>query len=131
MTRDALADALGVHHPPAEDDARIVSLGEATHGTREIFQLKHRMLEYLVERMDFTVFGIEASYPDCVAIDEYVRTGKGDAEAALAVRRAFLDHYPFARFMAIGGEDLYGKTWNVVAFGYARRFFDISPNRLA
>ena len=26
MTRDALADALGVHHPPAEDDARIVSL---------------------------------------------------------------------------------------------------------
>ena len=26
MTRDALADALGVHHPPAGDDARIVSL---------------------------------------------------------------------------------------------------------
>ncbi len=26
MARDALADALGVHHPPAEDDARIVSL---------------------------------------------------------------------------------------------------------
>lgn len=24
-------------------DARIVSLGEATHGTREFFQLKHRM----------------------------------------------------------------------------------------
>ena len=26
MTRDALADALGVNHPPADDDARIVSL---------------------------------------------------------------------------------------------------------
>jgi erythromycin esterase-like protein len=30
-------------------DARIVSLGEATHGTREFFQLKHRMLEFLVK----------------------------------------------------------------------------------
>ena len=25
-------------------DARIVSIGEATHGMREFFQLKHRML---------------------------------------------------------------------------------------
>jgi hypothetical protein len=33
---------------PLIGDARIVSLGEATHGTREIFQLKHRLLEYLV-----------------------------------------------------------------------------------
>ena len=28
--------------------ARVVALGEATHGTREFFQLKHRMLEFLV-----------------------------------------------------------------------------------
>ena len=29
-------------------DARIVSLGEPTHGNREVFQMKHRLLEYLV-----------------------------------------------------------------------------------
>jgi erythromycin esterase-like protein len=29
-------------------EARLVSLGEAKHGTREFFQLKHRMLEFLV-----------------------------------------------------------------------------------
>jgi erythromycin esterase len=34
-------------------DARIVSLGEATHGTREFFQLKHRMLEFLATEMGF------------------------------------------------------------------------------
>ena len=39
-------------------DARIVALGEATHGTREFFQLKHRLLEFLVTKMGFTVFGI-------------------------------------------------------------------------
>lgn len=64
-------------------DARIVSLGESTHGTREIFQMKHRMLEYLVEEMGFTIFGIEASFPDCVAINDYVMHGRGDPEVAL------------------------------------------------
>ncbi|MCH7872711.1 MAG: erythromycin esterase family protein [Planctomycetes bacterium] len=38
--------------------ARIVGLGEATHGTREFFQLKHRMVEFLVEEMGFTIFAI-------------------------------------------------------------------------
>ena len=42
-------------------EARLVALGEATHGTREFFQLKHRMLEFLVSEMGFTVFGIEAT----------------------------------------------------------------------
>src|SRR5437763_334042 len=42
-------------------NARIVSLGEATHGTREFFQLKHRMLEFLASEMGFTLFSIEAN----------------------------------------------------------------------
>jgi len=65
-------------------DARIVSLGEATHGTAEFFQLKHRMLELLVEKKGFTVFGIEASLPDALAVNEYVLEGKGDPARALA-----------------------------------------------
>lgn len=65
-------------------DARIVSLGETTHGTREVFQMKHRMLEFLVREMGFTVFGIEASMPDCIAINDYVLHGTGDPEKAVA-----------------------------------------------
>lgn len=45
-------------------DARIVALGEATHGSREFFQLKHRMLEFLATLMGFTIFTIEASMPE-------------------------------------------------------------------
>lgn len=44
-------------------DARIVALGEATHGTREFFQLKHRMLEFLATEKGFTIFSIEANMP--------------------------------------------------------------------
>ncbi len=65
-------------------DARLVALGEATHGTREFFQLKHRMLELLVEKMGVRSFGIEASFGDCLPLTEYVRTGRGDPSAALA-----------------------------------------------
>ncbi|MFN0131814.1 MAG: erythromycin esterase family protein [Phycisphaerales bacterium] len=59
-------------------DARIVSLGEATHGTREAFQMKHRMLEYLCTNMGFSIFSIEASMPESFRLNEYVLDGKGD-----------------------------------------------------
>ena len=59
-------------------NARIVSLGEATHGTREFFQLKHRMLEYLATEMGFTIFSIEANMPEAYRLNEYVLNGKGD-----------------------------------------------------
>ncbi len=65
-------------------NVRIVGLGEASHGQREFFQFKHRMLEFLVTRMRFTAFGIEASYPACMNINEYVVDGKGDPRKALA-----------------------------------------------
>lgn len=66
------------------DKARIVSLGEATHGTREFFQLKHRMLEFLVSEMGFNIFAIEATMPESFDINEYVLTGKGDPAKGLA-----------------------------------------------
>lgn len=68
-------------------DAHLVALGEATHGTAEFFQMKHRLLEYLVERKGFRVFAIEANYPECEAINSYVRDGKGDPEEALHGQR--------------------------------------------
>lgn len=64
-------------------DAQVVGLGEATHGTKEFFQLKHRMLEFLVEEMGFRVFAIEANLPEAYAVDEYIRTGQGDPAKAL------------------------------------------------
>lgn len=59
-------------------DARIVSLGEATHGSREFFQLKHRMLEFLASEMGFTIFSIEANMPEAYRLNDYVLNGNGD-----------------------------------------------------
>ena len=69
---------------PVLKDVPYVGLGEATHGTREFFQMKHRMLEFLVRQMGFTVFAMEASYQGCENINNYILYGKGDAYSALA-----------------------------------------------
>jgi erythromycin esterase len=59
-------------------DARIVGLGEATHGTREFFTMKHRLVEYLVKEKGFTVFGIEATHTEAHRVNEYINGGPGD-----------------------------------------------------
>ncbi|WP_257303546.1 erythromycin esterase family protein [Geothrix campi] len=66
-------------------NARVVGLGEATHGTKEFFQLKHRILEFLVEKEGFTLFGLEAGMPEASLLDDFVLTGKGDPAEALAM----------------------------------------------
>lgn len=64
--------------------ARVAAFGEATHGTREFFQMKHRALEYLVQQRGFTHFLIEASMPEARALDRYVRGGVADPARLLA-----------------------------------------------
>lgn len=65
-------------------DARIVSLGEGTHGTREFFQMKHRITDFLANEMGFTIFAIEANMPEARQVNRYVLTGQGDPKKALA-----------------------------------------------
>src|SRR5689334_21942379 len=64
-------------------DARIVALGEATHGTHEFFEMKHRMLRFLVEEMGFNTFAIEANLPEANLLNDYLHTGQGDPAALL------------------------------------------------
>ena len=68
-----LGDAIGT--------ASVVGVGEATHGTREFFQLKHRLFEYLATRRGFTTFAFEADQAECRKIEDYVQ-GKMPADVS-------------------------------------------------
>ncbi len=59
-------------------DAKVVGLGEATHGSHEFFTMKERVFRYLVEEKGFTGFALEQGWPEGLAITEYLLTGKGD-----------------------------------------------------
>jgi erythromycin esterase len=61
-------------------DARIVAVGEASHGGREFFTMKHRMLRFLVREMDFTVFAIEDGWAEVESVNNYIQGGPGTAE---------------------------------------------------
>ena len=65
-------------------DARIVALGEQTHGTHEFQTMKHRIIRFLVEEMGFTILGLEAGWGGCLQSDEYVIEGKGSREDAMS-----------------------------------------------
>ncbi|QRK12534.1 erythromycin esterase family protein [Archangium violaceum] len=69
---------------PVLAQVRVVGLGESTHGTREFFQLKHRMFEFLVSELGFTAFVLEANFTASAAVDHYVLTGEGAPARLLA-----------------------------------------------
>jgi erythromycin esterase len=71
-------------------DARIVSVGEATHGTREFRKLMHRVLEFCVAELGFTMLGIEAPFPESRTVNAYVLDGTGNAADALLGTRYWI-----------------------------------------
>ncbi len=57
-------------------DARVVLLGEASHGTSEFYRARAAITRRLVERHGFRIIAVEADWPDAAAIDRYVRHGE-------------------------------------------------------
>ena len=54
-------------------DARVVLLGEATHGTSEFYHARAAITRYLIERRGFNIVAVEADWPDAARVDAYVR----------------------------------------------------------
>ncbi|MFL5385276.1 MAG: erythromycin esterase family protein [Longimicrobiaceae bacterium] len=128
-------------------DVRIVGLGEATHGSREFFQLKHRLLEFLVREMGFRVFAIEASRAAAEnVINPWVLGGEGEVgpvldsqgfwtwnteevRALLEWMRAYNRSVPPERRVKFLGFDIQvNRTGEAAVLAYLRR---VAPARAA
>ncbi|HKP50208.1 MAG TPA: erythromycin esterase family protein [Gemmatimonadales bacterium] len=64
-------------------DARVVALGESTHGSSEFFRLKHRLVQYLVREHNFRLFAIEDQQLGMERVNAYVLGGPGTVEDAM------------------------------------------------
>lgn len=64
-------------------NARVVGLGESTHGTSEFFQLKHRLISHLVVEHGVRLFALEANQRTVQRLDQFVRGGAGTTADAL------------------------------------------------
>lgn len=64
-------------------NAKIIALGESTHGTSEFFRLKHRILEYSVKELGVRIFGIEGNMLTVQNVNKYILGGTGTAKASM------------------------------------------------
>jgi protein-L-isoaspartate(D-aspartate) O-methyltransferase len=53
--------------------ARVVLLGEATHGSSEFYRMRERITRDLIVNKGFRFVAIEADWPDAARVDHYVR----------------------------------------------------------
>jgi len=54
-------------------DARLVLLGEASHGTAEFYDMRARISKELIQQKGFRFIAVEADWPDASQIDHFIR----------------------------------------------------------
>lgn len=62
---------------------QIVGLGEASHGTREFYTEKARIISYLIKNCDFRTVAFEVPDSVMMRIDAFVQTGQGDIKMTM------------------------------------------------
>jgi erythromycin esterase len=67
-------------------DARVVQIGEASHGTHEFYAWRSALTQRLIEERGFSFVAVEGDWPDCARVDRAVRDGD-PLEALLAYDR--------------------------------------------
>jgi protein-L-isoaspartate(D-aspartate) O-methyltransferase len=54
-------------------DARVVLVGEASHGTAEFYRMRARLTRELIRQKGFNLIALEADWPDAAKVDRFVR----------------------------------------------------------
>lgn len=67
-------------------DARVVMIGEASHGTHEFYRERARITKRLIREKGFRAVAVEADWPDAYRVNRYVRGTGGDADAIDALK---------------------------------------------
>lgn len=66
------------------ENAKIIALGEATHGNVEFQQLKLDVFKQMVEDYGVRAFVLEGDYGGCEQVNRYIHGGEGTAQEAAA-----------------------------------------------
>ena len=75
---DALLELIG--------DARLVLLGESSHGTHEFYRERARITRRLIEERGFAAVAVEGDWPDADRVSRYVQGAGEDRDAEEALR---------------------------------------------
>jgi len=70
-------------------DARIVMLGEASHGTHEYYNWRSYITRRLIEEKGFGFIAVEGDWPDCYRLNRYIKNYTEEGKGAYKVLHAF------------------------------------------
>ncbi|PRY10179.1 erythromycin esterase-like protein [Pontibacter ummariensis] len=70
-------------------DARIVLLGEASHGTSEYYTWRAAITKRLIAEKGFDFVAVEGEWADSYRVNEFIRGGPRDSAEAVALLRNF------------------------------------------
>jgi erythromycin esterase len=70
-------------------DARIVMLGEASHGTSEYYSWRTYITKKLIEEKGFNFIAVEGDWPDCYRVNRYIKNYPGAGNNAFEVLKQF------------------------------------------
>lgn len=54
-------------------EAKIVLLGESSHGTSEFYRIRAQLSQKLIEEKGFTIIAVEGDWPSCQAINQFIK----------------------------------------------------------
>src|SRR4051794_22286953 len=74
---DALVERIG--------DARYVLLGEASHGTSDYYRWRAAITRRLIGECGFSFVAVEGDWPDCFAVNRWVKSNDPSDETARTV----------------------------------------------
>lgn len=74
-------------------DARIVLLGESTHGTHEFYQWRAAITKKLIEEKGFDFIAIEGDWVDSYKVNDFINGPEEDSTASIELLRQY-DRWP-------------------------------------
>ncbi|KGR76269.1 erythromycin esterase family protein [Ureibacillus sinduriensis] len=83
---DKILEAIG--------NARIVMIGEASHGTSEFYTIRAELSKRLIEQKGFKVIAVEGDWPSVQAINRYVKGYEGEAQSAKGILVNSFNRWP-------------------------------------
>ena len=70
-------------------DARIVMLGEASHGTHEYYTWRTHISKYLIEQKGFDFIAVEGDWPDCYRLNRFIKGYDIENKSAFKLLQTF------------------------------------------
>jgi erythromycin esterase-like protein len=103
-----------IHHI---GDARIVMLGEASHGTSDYYMWRWQLTKRLIEEKNFNFIAVEGDWPDCYRLNRYAKFGSDEQD----IQHVLHDFNRWPTWM--------WANWEMVAIGGWLKKFNLHRNK--